>query len=39
MKTTAATALKDELKYSPMSEGNFVYSRAKPRGIAFKIIQ
>ena len=28
---------KEELKYSPMSEG-YMYSRAEPRGITLKII-
>ena len=30
MKTTTATVIKNELKYSPMSEGE--YSKAKTRG-------
>ena len=34
IETTTTTALKSELKYSPMSEGNsYLYSRAKSRGI------
>ena len=34
-KTTTKAALKNEFKYSPMSEG----ITAKPRGISLKIIQ